>query len=73
MMRPHDPAFPIKGDSQLTTEYGLTKREWFAGMALTSLANAVYHTAADDQRDHVARKAWSMADAMIRMSEVKNG
>lgn len=62
MTRPHDPAF-VKGISGPSEgELGLTKREWFAGLAMKECgfqANSSYYEA-------VARQAVTAADALIK-------
>ena len=66
MTNPNATAFPLQGDSHNYT-VGLTKREWFAGMALpeclrqNGVENA--HIAAED--------AWKAADEMIAKSNQK--
>lgn len=58
-----DPAFPLPlGEQDMRPSVaGLTKREWFAGMAL-GLLNSV---ALEWSNRELARHAYKMADAMI--------
>ena len=60
-------AFPTDGESQVATHLwhfsGLTKREWFAGMALQGmLANPSINIAKSD----LCNGAFNFADKMIR-------
>lgn len=61
----NDFAFPVPNDASVNGDTGLTKREWFAGMALQGLL-------ARDPRlsctDKVAKDAWAYADAVILWS-----
>lgn len=55
-----------------TASTGLTKRDWFAGQALVGIINAcALDTRRDGERTEnmFARKAFSIADAMIAARE----
>lgn len=56
------PAFPMSYEQKQTGVWGLTKREWFAGMALQSLVKF----GGDVFQDEIAKWAYVYADAMIR-------
>jgi len=61
MTDPNDAAYPIvEGD--VMTDYGLTKRELFAAMAMSSLGREIANATATD---FIARKSVAMADALI--------
>ena len=74
-MTKHDsggPAFPAQWDDK--DNEGMALRDWFAGQALVGIINAC----AMDTRVHgetsemlFARKAYSVADAMIAAREMK--
>lgn len=75
MMNPNDPAFPHVADFGIddrSMAEGLTKREWFAGMAMQGmLANPNEKRQYPDLQDY-AVKARVMADALIKeLSEEK--
>lgn len=59
-------AFPIEGgpNSMLLPASGLTKREWFAGMALVALKIDVGHSY--QYLSDTVSEAYVYADAMIR-------
>ena len=67
------PAFPVTPTDNSgkigPTEYGLTKREWFAGMALQGILSR------DSIQFHksttIAVWAYDYADAMVRAGEVQ--
>lgn len=68
------PAFPHWDGPEGKCVSGISKREWFAGMAL----NAVYtdymvysaeHGMVENWRDGVAGDAYKMADVMIRVGK----
>jgi hypothetical protein len=70
------PAFPTDGESQVSALVwhfsGLTKREWFAGMALQGhLSNpaTTEHPAFD--RLSLSVECYATADAMIRAGKVQ--
>lgn len=63
-MNPNDPVFPSKYDSSLQNQLspkGLTKREYFAAMAL----NGTMKWDAGNTFDVIAENAARMADALI--------
>ena len=64
-MNPNDPAFPCP-QGTIETNLGLTKREWFAGMALAGLC------ARERPSSTETYKAWAavaQADALIKELE----
>ena len=63
MTNPNDPAFVGIVDNTLQYVPGLTKREYFAGLALNCL-QAEYDTVSIDCKS-VAKKAVRLADALI--------
>ncbi|MBL8023901.1 MAG: hypothetical protein JNK54_06430 [Elusimicrobia bacterium] len=66
------PAFPMSHEQKQTGVWGLTKREWFAGMALQGhLANASTTTNTSCDREGLVNDCFLMADAMLRAGEVK--
>lgn len=60
-------AFPITSDQGANgfAESGLTKREWFAGMALQGL---LAQSPSARPANEFANEAWTMADAMLANS-----
>ena len=61
-LRKMDPAFPVKyilGDGEFVS-HGLSKREWFAGMALIGLAEKIKLS-----DEIIARYSVNVADAII--------
>ena len=75
MSAPKDcsPAFPIVTDDDqkehLTVEWGLTKREWFAGMALQGLASGISYDDVSMCSHAIAKSAYELADSMLRLSD----
>lgn len=64
-MNKDDPAFPIENMTDWPKYSGLTKLEWFAGMALQTYINTdSWATAAS-----LAELSFKIAEAMIRESE----
>lgn len=64
------PAFPSQWDDR--DNVGMTLRDWFAGQALVGIINAcALDTRRDGERTEnmFARKAFSIADAMIAARE----
>jgi hypothetical protein len=61
----HEPATPVP---EAYVHKGLTKREWFAGMALIGMA-ANYGSLRDHDRSNIAEMAFKMADEMIEHSK----
>lgn len=61
--RINEPAFPI--NIGIAKAYGLTKREWFAGMALSGATVHAYNQTENDQAI-LAKIAFGIADAMIK-------
>ena len=64
----NDPAFP--NDS--TGDEGLTKREWFAGMALQGIL-ASHPGYVNNEADKMAAAAFRMADTMIEQGASSDG
>jgi len=69
-MQEGGPAFPqplrrfdTQHEAETFNEWGLSKREWFAGMALQGIASGKY-----DFKDtkEMAQSAYRMADAMLQ-------
>lgn len=76
------PAFPVTERQELWMEKwgGLTKREWFAGMALQGImGNSVLQGAFATAESHdkafsgMAKMAYSLADAMLHPSTKEGG
>lgn len=74
------PAYPVVGLSQMAGQElmavynrGMTKREWFAGMALMGLCANVQEEHADKPYapEVIAKIAYGLADAMIQESQKK--
>lgn len=63
MTNPEDSAHPWKGIG-----IGLTKREWFAGMALASIRAEVFDCNKHDERFMQVRSYWCVqqADALLK-------
>lgn len=59
--KPDDLAFPSTDNLHL--HYGLSKREYFAAMAMQNMA---YVQLEDDKEDFIAREAVKLADALIK-------
>lgn len=61
------PAFPMSHEEKQTGVWGLTKREWFAGMALQVMTKNI---SLDDferlRPQELAEGAFNIADAIIR-------
>ena len=59
-------AFPVEGgpNSQLISQYGLSKREWYAGMALHGILQV--HGSVVGGPERTAKMSYEVADAMIR-------
>ena len=60
------PAFPMSHEQKQTGVWGLTKREWFAGMALQGL---MANRSAIVKQLHIPELCFEYADAMIRAGE----
>jgi hypothetical protein len=58
-------AYPI--DRTVQESFGLSKREWFAGMALAGLCQGYHEN--EVVADTVAARAFNIADAMIEVGE----
>ena len=58
------PAFPV-GDVKTHGTFGMSLRDWFAGMAMQGLV-ASNDDGAGDRIDDVPRYAYSIADAMLK-------
>lgn len=61
-MTPHEPAVPTDNIFK-----GLTKREWFAGMAMNGILSQV--RIEDRVEKTVSEWAYAIADAMLKESE----
>ena len=73
-----EPAFPCmlesvnldsQGGSVEIPMSGLTKREWFAGMAMQGMLTTLDWDAAKCMPTNIAQNAYKMADAMVIDSE----
>ena len=63
-------AFPIVQEAGRIHSAGLTKREWFAGMAMTAMGYTMTHYGKEDaELAKIADTAFRMADAMISRSK----
>ena len=57
-------AFPtLKDSGHITTQDGMDLRDWFAGMALTSIA--LHGIEMDDSPSEIAKTAYVLAEAMM--------
>lgn len=66
-------AFPVP-DNVLRGDAGLTKREWFAGMALQGMGAMQQSMFVNQNQERIserAKQAFAQADAMIEAGEVK--
>lgn len=69
------PAFPVPildPEYSQAHKYGLTKREWYAGMALAGMATDIKGLLPTDSRSSItsmAELAHEIADAMIEASK----
>lgn len=63
----NDPAFPVYYTNKYEVIPGLTKREWFAGMALMGLCSR--ESTGSQLQDNSAQLAFMYADAMIEESQ----
>ena len=62
-------AFPVPNEANVNDQEGLSKREWFAGMALFKL---IERWLSDDELDDwpaIAADAYKLADAMLTESQ----
>lgn len=73
-MNPNDPAFPLPG--HLRESLGLTKREWFAGMAMGGILSGISGIMTTDKAnlrillETTPEAALKMADMLIaKLSE----
>jgi len=57
------PAFPLSVDRELGSEKGLTKREWFAGLALLGIMAMNKNPSL--KMSEIVSDSYKMADAMI--------
>lgn len=73
-----DAAFPRSGNEEYPPHYGMTMREWYAGMAMQALtASNNWHAAmletAQSERVNlstvIAANAFDIADAMLEQSK----
>ena len=62
------PVTPTDRSGQIgPTEYGLTKREWYAGMALQGILQLLGSVAVDfGGPERTAKMSYDVADAMLR-------
>lgn len=61
------PAFPMSYEQKQTGVWGLTKREWYAGMALQGILQLLGSVAVDfGGPERTAKMSYDVADAMIR-------
>ena len=61
------PAFPMSHEQMQTGVWGLTKREWYAGMALQVMTKNISLYDFESLRpQELAEGAFNIADAMIR-------
>lgn len=72
MNSPNDPAFPTAMNQGL--QFGLTKREWYAGLAMQAFATAYKFDPkiGDENWQTIAKSAVRQADVLIAELEADN-
>ncbi len=70
----YKPAFPVVYDlykDNQEAEFGMSLREWYAGLAMQGLltANYFYMEGETNNADSIAKNAFLIANAMIEQSE----
>lgn len=66
MTNPNAPAFPAGSESVCADKRGLTKREYFAGLAMQGMLSAINGIDGSTHgQKHIAEKALEMAGALI--------
>lgn len=75
--KPYDggPAFPVQEQhddgSHYVTHNGMSRRDWFAGQALTLAAAVLHDNDSKPDIDGIAGSAYAVADAMLRQSDAE--
>lgn len=65
MINPNDPAFPeIHNDSQMLDRHGLTKREYFAGLAMQGILSS------KNANPTISVRIWAVAEADALIAEL---
>ena len=59
-------AFPLPQSLGWQTQHGLSKREWFAGLAMLGDLSSMPATTTSIDVDRLASRARQVADAMLR-------
>ena len=70
-----EPAYPIQTCPNGETAYGLSKVEWFAGMAMQGLlAEAAHpdHCGWNAEQSKLAKESYDVAEAMLAEAEGRN-
>jgi hypothetical protein len=63
----NQPAFPTENAYMVSTQQGMTLRDYFAAKAMTGLLTA--ETVGEYANEHVAEIAYRIADAMMKARE----
>lgn len=64
MTQPNDPAFPVS-PSDYSAKHGLTKREYFAAMAMSAITNVISHDSMIITPRVIAGLSVELADTLI--------
>lgn len=66
------PAFPLHPDERNVSRYGMTLRDYFAAKAMQGdIASMQAHEDPASAANHIAFRAYAVADAMLKAREAK--